>query len=261
MSFIYNFDISKEIPHFKNSPQHIQSTAEYAVVEVIYESFVVTGDQDYLMARLLAQHGLPRGFFWAAAQAMEKYLKAFLLMNGLSVKNFSGHPIKKLFEAAIKIDSSFAEINILPHPNFIIEPSVSHHLKKFTAHEFIDEIEKHGNPNNRYNAIGIEYSTGHLCALDSFSFRTREKIGCNPINESLNNLSPDLIEIFNKFNPWFQAGTDHPPIQVSSKELPIQRSSSVTKFEIITGNNINPSYKIALQWLGAKMKLPSKNGK
>ena len=83
MNFFYNFDIGKEIPHFKRMSTDIQSRAESDVVEVIYESFVLPGDQDYFMARLLAQKGLHRGFHWAAAQATEKYLKAFLLMNGV----------------------------------------------------------------------------------------------------------------------------------------------------------------------------------
>jgi hypothetical protein len=84
MGFIYSFDIGKEIPHFKMMSTQLQSSAECNAVEVIYESFVVPGDQDFLMARLLAQKGLHRGFYWAAAQAAEKYLKAFLLMNGVS---------------------------------------------------------------------------------------------------------------------------------------------------------------------------------
>jgi len=76
--------MSGEIAHFKLMPGHIQSSAEGNAVDVIYESFVVPGDQDYLMSRLLAQKGLPREFYWAAAQAIEKYLKAFLLINGES---------------------------------------------------------------------------------------------------------------------------------------------------------------------------------
>ena len=115
MGFIYSFDMSKDIAHFKHMPEHIQSSAECNAVDVIYESFVVPGDQDYLMSRLLAQKGLPRGFYWAAAQAIEKYLKAFLLMNGEDVKRFKAHPIKALFEAASRIDSSIADINIVPH--------------------------------------------------------------------------------------------------------------------------------------------------
>lgn len=94
MGFIYSFDMSKEMPYFKSMPEHLQASAESNAVEVIYESFVIPADEDYLMSRLLAQKGLTRGFYWAATQATEKYLKAFLLMNGQSVKGFIGHPIK-----------------------------------------------------------------------------------------------------------------------------------------------------------------------
>lgn len=63
MGFIYSFDMSSEISHFKRMPEVIQLSAECNAVDVIYESFVVSGDQDYLMSRLLAQKGLPRGFY------------------------------------------------------------------------------------------------------------------------------------------------------------------------------------------------------
>jgi hypothetical protein len=261
MGFIYSFDMSEVIDHFKLMPEHIQSSAECNAVNVIYESFVVPGDQDYLMSRLLAQKGLPRGFFWAAAQATEKYLKAFLLMNGVGVKDFKFHPIKELFEAANKIDTSFADLRILPHQGIQVEHSVSHHLKEFTIRGFINELEKHGSADNRYNIIGVEYNTGHLCAMDSLAFQVRRKIGVIPINESFNKLSPDLIVTFERHNPWFQTGIDHPPSQIPSNEFPIQYSSSVTKFEILTKNETNPAYKLALQWLRAKMKLPKKDSK
>jgi len=256
MGFIYSFDMSKEIDNFKRMPKHIQSSAECNAVDVIYEPFVVPGDQDYLMSRLLAQKGFPRGFFWAAAQATEKYLKAFLVMNGESVKKFKLHPIKKLFDAAKKIDPSFDGLSILPHQSIRVEPDVAHFLEKFTIQSFIDELEKHGNPNNRYNAIGVDYNTGHLLAMDSLAFQVRGKIGAIPINESFNQLSPDLIATFESHNPWFQTGTDHPPCNIPSIEFPIQYFSSVTKFEFLTKNMSNPAYNQALQWLRTKMKLP-----
>ncbi|HSH73101.1 MAG TPA: hypothetical protein VK974_08610 [Methylophilaceae bacterium] len=76
VGFIYSFDMSKEIAHFKRMPEHIQISAECNAVKVIYESFVVPGDEDYLMARLLAQNGLLRGFYWAAAQTIDTTLLA-----------------------------------------------------------------------------------------------------------------------------------------------------------------------------------------
>lgn len=236
-------------------PEHVRWSAERSTVDVIYESFVVPGDQDYLISRLLAQKGLPRGFYWAAAQATEKYLKAFLLMNGAGVIKFKYHPIKKLFEAACQIDGSLAKIEILPHQNLQVEASVSRHLKKFSILEFIAELEKHGNADNRYNAFGVEYNTGHLLAMDSLAFELRGKIGAIPIHESFTKLDPDLINAFEKNNPWFLAGENQDLISIPSKEFPIQFSSSVTKLEILIENQSNPAYKLALQWLSAKMKL------
>lgn len=253
--FIYSFDMSREIPHFKRMPEHIKSSAECNAVDVIYESFVVPGDQDYLMSRLLAQKGLPRGFYWAAAQAIEKYLKAFLLMNDEGVRRFKAHPIKALFEAARVIDTSIASLDILPHQSIQVHASVSHHLKTFAIMDFINDIEKHGSADNRYNTLGVEYNTGHLCAMDSLSFKLRGKIGAIPIGESFKKLSPDLILVFEKNNPWFQ--TRENQYQIPNKDFPIQYSSNVTKFEFLIKNESNPAYKIALQWLRKKMKLPS----
>ncbi len=258
---IYSFDMSREIAHFKLMPEHIQSSAECNAADVIYESFVVPGDQDYLMSRLLAQKGLPRGFYWAAAQAIEKYLKAFLLMNGEGVKSFKAHPINALFKAASRIDISIASLSILPHQSIQVDASVSHHLKMFATTDFIDDIERYGCADNRYNTFGVEYNTGHLCAMDSLSFNLRRKIGAIPINESFKKLSPDLILIFEKNNPWFQTEENQMLNRIPSEEFPIQYSSSVTKLEFLIKNESNPAYKIALQWLRGKMKLPKMNGK
>ncbi|MBK7686911.1 MAG: hypothetical protein IPJ25_13650 [Rhodocyclaceae bacterium] len=175
IGFIYSFDMSEEIADFKLLPEHIRSSAECNAVDVIYESFVVPADQDYLMSRLLAQNGLPRGFYWAAAQAIEKYLKAFLLMNGEGVKGFKAHPIKALFKAASKIDISLADLNILPHRSIQVEVSVSHHLRNLQS------------------------------SAPPLSFQLREKIGAIPIVGSFKKLSPDLVLSFEKNNPWFQA--------------------------------------------------------
>lgn len=238
-------------------PKETQSSAEANAVSVIYESFVVPGDEDYLMSRLLAQKGLQRGFYWAAAQTIEKYLKAFLLMNGEGVNEFKKHPIKKLFETAVKIDSSLLKLDISPHHSIHVEDGFSRSLEKFTIQHFIEELERHGNADNRYNAFGVEYNTGHLCALDSLSFQLRQKIGVIPIEESLNNLSPDLIKIFEKNNPWFCADKNLPLISIPSKDFPLQSSTSVTKLEfLIKHRNKNPAYGLALRWLNAKMKLP-----
>ena len=256
IGFIYKFDMSKDIAHFKLMPDDIQWSAERYAVEVIYDSFVVSGDQDYLMSRLLGQKGLPRLFFWAAAQATEKYLKAFLLMNGESVINFPAHPVRQLFKAASKIDNSLDNISIAPHSSIKIESCYSSLLKKYTIQQFLDELEEHGSADNRYNAFGVDYNTGHLCAMDSLSFHLRKKIGVIPIYESFRGISPDLILTFEKNNPWFLTVENQLPIQPRREDFPIHSSFRVTILDFLIKNESDPACKMALQWLNVKMKLP-----
>jgi len=256
MDFIYRFDMSKDIAHFKRFPQNVQSSAECNAVKVIYESFVVPADEDYLMSRLLAQEGLFRGFYWAAAQAVEKYLKAFLLINGEGVKNFKGHPLRKLFDAAIKIDKSIASLDILPHKNIGIIDSVPQLFRIFTPVEFIGEIEKYGCADNRYNAFGVEYNAGYLYALDSFSFKLRKQIEVLPIKESFKKLSRNMVLVFERNNLWYQGEADRVILKIPSKELSFLAAANTTTLDFLRQNKSNTAYRLALEWLDGKMKLP-----
>jgi hypothetical protein len=254
MGFLYCFDMSQEIAHFKSMPEYIQQSSECSVVDVIYESFVVPGDQDYVTSRLLAYNGLPRGFYWAAAQAIEKYLKAFLLMNGEGVRKFNGHSVKNLWIASTKVDILLGDLCVLPHPKIQATLSTPAHLRTFSISDLIAELEKHGTADNRYNAFGVEFNTGHLWAMDSLAFKLRQKIGALSIEQSLTPLGHDMLQAFKKCNPWFH-GNDAVPAS-PSEDNPITHSSSVTKLEILRNNQSNPAYKIAHQWLSEKMKLP-----
>lgn len=256
LGFVCGFDMSIEVSHFKRMPAWVQSSAERHVVETIYESFVIPGDQDYLMSRLLALKGLPRGFYWAAAQAIEKYLKAFLLMNGIGVRNFQCHRIKKIFEESCKVDSDIAEIQVFPHSSIYIEPSILHCVKKFTIQEFIAELDLHGKPGNRYNAEGVDYNTGHLFAMDSAAFQLRQRIGVMPpIAESLRKVDNYLVDVFELNNPFFQPGTNYKLAPVPSKEFPVCESSSVARLQFIKNNQSDLACKISLDWLDKKMKI------
>jgi len=237
-------------------PDYMRSCIEHFAVKVIYESFIVPADEDYLMSRLLAQKKFYRGFYWAAAQAVEKYLKAFLLMNGEGVKKYRGHSIKALFEAATKIDTTISALDILPHNTILIDDRIASHFRTFTATEFIEEIGKYGCPDNRYNVFGVEYNTGHLCALDSFSFKIRNKIGVLPITENFNKLSADMYLMFEKNNPWYQEEENGTLFQIPSKEFPILSSSNTTTLDYLKNNSDDEAYKLVLKWLSEKMKLP-----
>jgi len=60
-------------------------------------------DQDYIAARQLYRSKLHIPFLWSAQQAVEKYLKAILLFNGIPVKGLS-HNIEKSLEKVKTIE-------------------------------------------------------------------------------------------------------------------------------------------------------------
>jgi hypothetical protein len=253
--FVYSFQLGDAVPNFYVYPETTRVAAECFVAKVIYESFVVSGDQDYLMARLLALKGLPRGFYWAAAQMVEKYLKALLLMRGNSVASYRDHPLLKLFKAAALIEPTLTIIDISRHQSITAPDYCTTLLKQFTVSELLQDLETHGAPDNRYNALGVDYNTGHLFALDSFAYRIRGLIGVPPINESHANLSEDLVKSFSIANPWFCFPHDA-SLSLPAKELPLKAHGTVTTLEFMLKQREWLECDIALKWLSKNMQLP-----
>jgi hypothetical protein len=261
-NFYYRSDLIKDLPNVGRLPDKIQANIEMKVVEVIYESFVIPGDQDYLTARLLAQRGLPRAFFWAAAQTIEKYLKAFLLLNGKSLlddKNndkYKGHSIDKIFRDAVEIDESLKNINLYPHKDINIDNEMRDRIMNFSLEAFIKDIKTHGCANNRYNLSGVRFDTGHLFALDNFVYALRGLIGVPSITDSFSNVDDELKIIFQDNNPLFCDGSDMCHSKIPSKKFQIRRSGSVTMLDILIKHKYDNRNIFALKWLKNKMKLP-----
>src|SRR6266850_2687302 len=67
------------------------------VNDFIIRSFRDVADHDYIAARILWRYDLTLQFLWSGLQALEKYLKAILLYNGQSTKEFS-HNIYEAFQ-------------------------------------------------------------------------------------------------------------------------------------------------------------------
>lgn len=251
--FLYSFDMKKDVPHFEIHEETVQIDAERYVTEVIYESFVITADQDYLMARILALKGLERGFFWAAAQSIEKYLKAFLLIRGEGVRNYRGHPLKQLYSHAIQIEDQLRNLVIAPHPKIRINSEWKALCKTYTVHEFLDVLEDGGGPDSRYNMVGTRYETGYLFALDSLVHHFRGQIGVPEIKHSFYGIEQDLFPPFYHGNFWLSP--ENEPLELPCEVFPMRSSRSVTKLEIVLKHKAHPPFSLAHQWLEKKMKL------
>lgn len=256
-SYVYSFKCGDDLQYFDRLPDVTQANIERHIVKVITDSFIEPADEDYVTARLLAQKGMHRAFFWAASQALEKYLKAFLLMRGVSVNQdrFKGHPIAALHAEACSVDGKLATVDTKPHTAIQINSNVSDTIESYSVEEFIDNVEMQGSPDNRYNAFGVSFNSGYLFALDSYVSGLRQQIGAPPIEEILRKMDQDLVEAFYKYNPWLaQAHIEF--AELPNENFKLRLSGTVTTLDFLTDADAPHESIYALQWLDKKMKLP-----
>ena len=254
MGFIYNFKISDDIPKANLLKDLDRNYIESKIVQVIYDSFIIPADEDYLTARLLAQNGLPRAFYWAASQAIEKYLKAILLLEGQPVKKFKGHSIKPLFDEASKFCVHLKNIELTFDENIKIDGEVRELVEPISLDSFLSEIEQFGSAHNRYNAYGVKFKTWNLFALDKLMFEIRLSLSVPDIYESYKNINPNLIHVFKDNNPKF-SGNEYAHSMIPSEKFQVTNSLSVTTLDFVS-NHDDLRHAYVLKWLFKKMKLP-----
>lgn len=254
-NFIYSFRIQNTIEQANLHTDEMLARAEASIVKVIYQSFVIPADEDYLTARLLFKAKLYRGFYWSAAQCIEKYLKAFLLINDISVKD-KNHFINHLFKEAIKIYKELEKIDFAIHPDINIEKFMYDQMDILSLEIFLKDIEKYGHADNRYNTSGVDFTIGHLFALDKFVFLLRGKIEVPDISDSFKQFDSNSKSVFEVYNPWFCKDGLQNQKRFPNKDFPIPWALSSSWLNVLNKNHEDPAYSLALKWLNEKMKLP-----
>lgn len=160
---------------------------------IIIGLFLEPADRSYALSRWSFHAGLYYEFFWNAAQALEKYLKACLLLNGKSV-NGQRHNIEKLFD-------DFKEVALDLLPDEVVKPG--HALAKFwyieSTLQFVKRFNELGDPNNRYAMIGHAVNYYDLEKLDSVVFAIRRLATC--LDE---NIYPDEMNIAEPMSAWLR---------------------------------------------------------
>lgn len=242
--------------HYEKLPKTIQDQVKLNISRIINESFLNPADEDYITARFFAHRKMNRAFFWSAAQAIEKYLKAFILMRGKSVKMKNGHNIYDLYTVACNEDPCLFKATTNFHKDIKIRPDIEDFLIKPNITEFLQVIDKHGAPHNRYNALGIRYNTGYLFALDSFIHGLRNEIP-GSCNRSITHSADEHLENqFYLYNFWFRDGRQFP--ELPNKEFPMTDGMSYTTLEFMS-NPVPPRYsEYVLNWAHANIKMPKK---
>ena len=135
-----------------------------------HKHFATPADEDYLVARWALTNGFPPTFFWHAAQAIEKYLKACLLANETSTKEFN-HRLNDLYEKYCEIYGALA-VNGLSRPDFFPEGFWGDD----TAPSFIGRLQTLGNPDSRYGLTGWNRRSCDLFKFDLLCSGLRRQV-------------------------------------------------------------------------------------
>lgn len=171
--------------------------------------FIAPADYNYAIARWSAINACGVDFFWMGAQAIEKYGKAILFINGHDTRQF-GHDIVGILTAIN--DEGLAEI-----PEIISKLGSSIPLRQAQPEtkKFIERIHFFGSPENRYNSYGHVFSEADISRLDFLVYHLRR--ACRDMKCLLHEDSgvtySDLIK--HNLSHWRLSGT-----------LPLERAAS-----------------------------------
>lgn len=134
---------------------------------LVTQMFADMADQDYIVARWSFQKGLYTNFFWSAGQSIEKYLKASLLLNGKSAKNF-GHDLQKLY-SEVEIYAH----DLLPRKLTIPKQILKSNWIDETPDRYLQRIKRYTSSSARYHVYGFVATLEDLCHLDQLIFAIR----------------------------------------------------------------------------------------
>ncbi len=145
---------------------------------MVWRMYRDAADEDYLMARSAIRQKLHYQFFWNAQQALEKYLKCSIILNGGKDEGF-GHKLSPMWARMEFIAPELLPLVLCP-PFYIPDEFRPHYRRFEPADKFIKRMEQAGDPNNRYRYYSITTDEYDLHKFDEVCFQLRRT--CFPLN-------------------------------------------------------------------------------
>ena len=151
---------------------------------IVRELFVDTADDNYIAARWCFFEALNVDYFWLAVHALEKYMKAALLLNGQSAKRYRDqagkfrslrHNIVALYEQVAPLASDLLPSKLAQPDHLQIA-----HWRDETPEAFVRRFYDNGNADNRYQIFGFVQHGEDLFKLDAMAFVLRRL--CVPLD-------------------------------------------------------------------------------
>ena len=190
--------------------------------------FVATADQDYVLARWAAINNLDLQFLLLGLLAVEKYLKAILLLNGSSAKKY-GHDIVTAYEDVLEFNPSLS-FDPLLKPQ-LLKGINELYWRDEPVKTFIRRLNELGNPNNRYMLMGFVFWSDDLLKLDQIVWSIRRH--CRPFNMRLPSakgiVEVNWIEELKKQPRYWTVGSNLPIEQLLAKRTPTALYEALTK--------------------------------
>ncbi|MGB8412328.1 MAG: hypothetical protein WCE23_05830 [Candidatus Binatus sp.] len=189
--------------------------------------FVATADQDYVLARWAALNHLDLQFLLLGLLAVEKYLKAILLLNGHSAEKY-GHNIVTSYEDVLKF---YPSLSFAP----LVKPNLAGIGQLYWRDEplnaFIKRLNEMGDPNNRYMLYGFSYWSDDLFKLDQLVWSIRRH--CRPFELRLGhpekNVKIDWVEQLKKQPDHWRIGGNLPVETLLAERTPDVLYEALTK--------------------------------
>lgn len=126
---------------------------------IAYQHFVYPADRDYVISRWLLLQNFSEEFFWHAAQAVEKYLKASLLLNGRSVKK-QGHDLVQLYSDHKSAVGTLAITAFERPPGLHVD-----YWHDETIEVYLRKLSQFGSADSRYRLLSWNRSIDDLFKL------------------------------------------------------------------------------------------------
>lgn len=134
-------------------------------MDVVHQLFVATADENYITSRWCFFSGFYTDFFWLGVHALEKYLKAVLLLNGSTSRKYQ-HNIVELYSKVKPIDGGLL-------PSILKAPEGLETGRDISPEGFLAYLYARGNAHNRYSLYGYSAHEQDIFMLDKMVFAVR----------------------------------------------------------------------------------------
>jgi hypothetical protein len=230
-------------------------------------AFITPADHNYVLARIAFRHGLVQQGYWEAAQAIEKYLKASLLLNGQPA--FQGHNLEKLLNDHRNIWPKALAYD-LPDSTPAPHPTVVDRGVPDTVIGVVARLAIYGNADNRYTRTGYVFDYLEVNKIDFVALLVRST--CRqfqegnllqnwrlsqhlPIETWVKDRSTALSNEFLNGNAvWSAAAVGHPEEVGRQPHIAFQASAIQSALMALNEEPAGPNTVHFLEWLVSNVK-------